>query len=233
MTPRIFLYQIDLTDADRHSDTAFELLTTTERNRAARFKVLCKRDQFIACRASLRMLLGQHCQHAPQSLSFACNERGKPQLEPDLGWQFNLSHSADCLLLACSPDASVGVDVEKIDPNIDIIGLSRRFFASDEYQAIMLHQVKARPRAFYICWTGKEAYLKCLGTGIDRALDTIVIGKLESLDEPVRKVHGMGDVHPERIHAVDVPEDYLGSLAVAAENLQLESRRCQLKELLG
>ncbi|MFW5829110.1 MAG: 4'-phosphopantetheinyl transferase family protein [Planctomycetota bacterium] len=229
--PSITVYQIDLSAAARHAAAADALLSTGERNRADRFKVPGKREQFSVSRACLRLLLGQLCGCAPQELVFHSNGRGKPHLA-DSHWHFNLSHSGDCLLLACSPHMPIGVDVEHLDVRVDIQGLSRRFFASDEYQAIMLHQPRERIRAFFTCWTGKEAFLKCLGTGIDRALDTIVIGQLEDLNVPVRKVHGFGTVHDERIHSLNAPAHHLASLAVASTTPVITCQRPELADLL-
>ena len=84
---------------------------------------------------------------------------------------FNVSHDEDYVVLVTSPIYSVGVDVMKvkltnpnrtIDQMFDNLG---SIFSSTEWRYIN-EITESRLDRFYHLWTAKEAYVKCLGTGL-------------------------------------------------------------------
>jgi 4'-phosphopantetheinyl transferase len=54
--------------------------------------------------------------------------------------------------------------------------VGRTFFAGEEVSAILKLAPELRVRAFYACWTRKEAYLKALGFGLQAAFDKFQVG---------------------------------------------------------
>ena len=60
----------------------------------------------------------------------------------------------------------MGVDLEKIRPEADWQALARRFFTAAESRAIDACSPGRRARAFFACWTRKEAFVKAAGDGI-------------------------------------------------------------------
>lgn len=84
---------------------------------------------------------------------------GKPYIPG--GPEFSLSHSGTLAVIALA-DVPVGADAEKDRP----VGEAVRLRA-------LTGAERADSRDFLFFWTRKEAALKCLGTGVDRSLDSL------------------------------------------------------------
>ncbi len=172
----VHLYRIDLAgkrDQDRR------LLSADEIARAERLLDLRKQQFFIACRGTLRRALSRYLEISAQDIIFRYNAAGKPSLAPDhhSDLVFNLSHSADCAVIAVTRGADIGVDVEKIDPALEFHKLAERFF--DQSEQMVLQQIPAsrQRRIFYRLWTIKESRLKMAGTGFThRGLQDVAVG---------------------------------------------------------
>jgi 4'-phosphopantetheinyl transferase len=151
------------------------LLNPDEQSRAARFKVNDARNQFIASRASLRMVLAKYLQTVPQQLTFRLGSHGKPELADTPEIHFNLSHTHSLAAIAITRVAAVGVDVERIRENVDPLQLADRYFSKPEAAWVRAHPVSKRAAAFFSCWTAKEAYIKAVGEGLSIPLDGFTI----------------------------------------------------------
>lgn len=118
--------------------------------------------------AALRIALGICLDRPPESLAFGLGPGGKPELAGPAGrdGHFSLSHSGDRCVIAVSTEGPVGVDVEEIREVPELMGLVRSRFAPGEAAEILALSGEQRLRAFYRCWTRKEAYLKATGAGI-------------------------------------------------------------------
>lgn len=101
---------------------------------------------------------------------------GKPRVREHPDFHFNLSHAGDWVVIACA-DGPVGVDVEQHSTNTDWRSIARQFFSDGEQR--LLEQAADPFRRFYEIWTGKESYLKYLGTGLTRDLRSFSVGDLE------------------------------------------------------
>jgi len=99
---------------------------------------------------------------------FSVSDRGKPYCKSHPHIYFSLSHSNNFVALAIS-DKEVGIDIEKLRPAKD--ALVSRVCSLREIDTIA--QSENPHIKFTEIWTKKEAYLKALGTGIDRELSTI------------------------------------------------------------
>ncbi len=58
------------------------------------------------------------------------------------------------------------MDVEKIRPDVEYLELAERFFSTNEYQALSAMPSNQLARAFFACWTRKEAFIKACGDGL-------------------------------------------------------------------
>ena len=96
-------------------DLLYELLTPEEANRADRFHFDKDRHLFVVGRATLRAVVGYLLSKAPKEVRIVTNDTGKPFLSTG-ELHFNLSHSANIVLLALCLEHPVGVDVERIKP---------------------------------------------------------------------------------------------------------------------
>lgn len=148
------------------------VLSADELIRAERLLDLTKQQLFIACRGRLRQILSQYLKISAQDITFRYNDSGKPSLTPDhhSDLVFNLSHSADCAVVAVARGADIGIDIEKIDPTLEFHKLAERFFDRDEQLALQRAPATRRRRIFYRLWTAKESRLKMAGTGFTQPL---------------------------------------------------------------
>ena len=127
-------------------------------------------------RAELRLALARRLGRDPAEIRLVSGPHGKPALaDPVEGLHFSSSSSGHCCLIAITTVGPVGVDVEKVVPRTHLDRIAETRFASDETAAIMSLEGEARLRAFYNCWTRKEAYLKATGTGLTAPLDRVVV----------------------------------------------------------
>ncbi|WP_394338991.1 4'-phosphopantetheinyl transferase family protein [Mucilaginibacter xinganensis] len=84
--------------------------------RANRFYQLKDRNRYIISRIILRMILGKYLNLMPAAIQFSAGKNNKPQVKniPPLKLEYNMSHSADAILLAVS-DSAIGADIEFIN----------------------------------------------------------------------------------------------------------------------
>jgi 4'-phosphopantetheinyl transferase len=106
------------------------------------------------------------------------NAFGKPFISNYPNCFFNLSHSGDCIVLALS-DCEVGIDIEQ-EKEIDLSHVNH-FFSKDETRYFHKINEDEKVSTFFKIWTLKECYLKALGTGLSKSLDSFSImpGKCE------------------------------------------------------
>lgn len=152
----------------------FALLSDEEKARAERFKFAVHRSRFIASHGFIRKVLGRYLKIEAAVIEYGKGEQGKPYLA-DMSAakhnkvQFNLSHTEDIALLAISPEAAVGIDIECSERKTDWQGIVKRFFTEAEQKELFALPDSQQKAAFFELWTRKEAYMKVLGTGLSLA----------------------------------------------------------------
>ena len=115
--------------------------------------------------------LGHHKEEAAASLLFRLGNTGSGKPEIKGMPSFNISHSSEIVALAVVDDGLVGIDVERIRP-IDLNDFTRFLpEISDE----MAGSSEDRLKAFFNCWTRKEAVLKGVGVGLLAPLDQVIL----------------------------------------------------------
>ncbi len=145
------------------------VLSEEERQRADRFRFAKDRQSYIVGRGILRNLLSRYTGIKPEEIQFKYNPAGKPFLAnqeavPEIC--FNLSHAGQLVLYAFSWGRQVGIDVECIRPMEEMDLVAERIFSPGEYDRFRKISEKDRLRAFYNCWTRKEAFIKAIGDGM-------------------------------------------------------------------
>ncbi|MGD1904022.1 MAG: 4'-phosphopantetheinyl transferase family protein [Geitlerinemataceae cyanobacterium] len=171
----IELWEIDLVAARQSRDWE-ALLSADERDRAARYRQIDDRHQFVTMRGLSRLHLGACLGIAPEAVRFCYGDRGKPAIAPDLQssppLEFNTSHSGGVALLSLSWVGAIGVDLEA--PNLDrpIRRLAKRFFLHHEIAHLEHVAPQAQTSLFLRYWTCKEAYLKATGVGLSGLKNT-------------------------------------------------------------
>jgi 4'-phosphopantetheinyl transferase len=168
MPPVVDIWHVSAASPALDLDGLAGVLSTEESARADRYRFEHDRRQFIVARGILRCLLGRYLGVAPREIPLTFGPQGKPGVEGPL--QFNLAHSRGFVAFAMVPGRRVGIDVEKINPTIDVLELATGFFSQPETESLQRLQGGERVRAFFRCWSRKEAYLKAIGDGLSRPL---------------------------------------------------------------
>jgi 4'-phosphopantetheinyl transferase len=106
----------------------------------------------------------------------------------------------------------VGVDVEAVRALEDIDGLAASCFSPTERAALAAVPADRRLEAFYDGWTRKEAFVKLLGDGLSRPLDSFDVTLTPG--QPARLVRVAGE-RTDRwsLQAIEVGPGYRGALA--------------------
>ncbi len=164
--------------AETLPDGALDLfLSAEERQRAQRFKNPRHGRRYRFAHAVLRRLLAPRAGGvAPAELRFVLGPHGKPFLDPHGGTpavRFNLSHAGDLVLVALAGETEVGVDIERLDRNVDVGGVAERFFHPAEVAALHRAPEQQRAECFFTFWTRKEALIKAAGTGLFASVQDI------------------------------------------------------------
>lgn len=175
-----------------------EMLSPEERARAAEFKAMRRRVEYVASRAQLRRSLAVVLGVPPSTIPISPDDFGKPQHSGSL--EFNLSHSARAVLIGWG-DHPLGVDLEAADRATQHIGRMR--IVAQVRDAMSIEPIAA--------FTLVEATTKALGRGLAAVrglrLDSVAdSGEIRFASPLVER--------PIRAIAVPVPAGYVGAVAV-------------------
>lgn len=143
-------------------------LCRDELARANRFYSADDRRRFVAAHLGMRGLLGKLLGVDAERLAFQLGEFGKPRIaghEPNAA-PFNLSHSGELALLAVTIGAEIGVDIERHRRVDQADSIARRHFTPGEASSLANLNSNAHQQRFFDLWTGKEAVIKLLGSGL-------------------------------------------------------------------
>ena len=99
---------------------------------------------------------------------------GKPHLKNAENFHYNISHSGRWVVIAYA-DAPVGIDIQEMRMNAGKEDIVRRHFTDDEREYVFRTEGSRRAERFYQIWTAKESYLKYLGIGLRRALNSFSV----------------------------------------------------------
>ncbi len=142
-------------------------LLPDEQQRADRYQLTQRREQFIQGRAWLRRLLAAYLQRPPTQVPLMYAAGGKPVLaSPWEQLQFNLSHSGDWLVAAVTVAGRVGVDIERPRPIKRLQEFVERFFSPAESAAFATLPQSVQRQVFFHTWTRKEALLKARAASV-------------------------------------------------------------------
>lgn len=202
------------------------VLSDDELARADRFKFDEPRRRFVACRATLRQLLGSFLGREATEIEFAYGLHGKPQLaanDPKLPLEFSVSHSADLALIAICCGRRVGVDLERHDAKVRIHKLATRFFSPRESAELANLPVEDQLAGFYRGWTSKEAFLKATGFGLSFPLSQFIVAmnphepaRLQQVVEQPNRSDLGNETFRWMMHSLDVAEQFSAALLVEA-----------------
>ncbi len=92
-------------------------------------------------------------------------EKGKPYVLSE-GLFIGVTHTESLVLIAIA-SSNFGIDVERNDrPLSQMDRLLTRLYSQREQETVLGQKEAAQKQCFLALWTKKEAFLKCLGTGL-------------------------------------------------------------------
>src|SRR6266568_5339874 len=169
---RLWFADLDEQQAER---AQLSWLSTSEHVRAARLKNPLHRRRYLASHVFRRLVLSHLTGIAPGGLELHVDKCSKPWLSlPEasdhlpsrrlLG--FNVSHSENFLCIATAIGCDVGVDIEVVNPDLNVLAISQACLDQEDNEQARCSSPNKRVRVFYRLWTRREAFAKMLGHGV-------------------------------------------------------------------
>lgn len=195
------------------------LLSRDENQRALRFRFERDRNRFVVWRGVLREILGTYLQRNPEEIEFNYGPQGKPYShDPARPLYFNVSHSSSRAIYALGL-SELGVDLESVRSIPEMQQLVNQHFSAAERSAFDSVPHDLRVKAFYSCWTRKEAYVKAYGGGLSIPLDQFYV----SVDprSPARLVRVQGTPGNQlrwSLHGFEPSTDTVAALVCAKDS---------------
>ncbi|MGJ8639254.1 MAG: 4'-phosphopantetheinyl transferase family protein [Opitutaceae bacterium] len=148
-------------------------LTGSERARHSNFRFSKDREHYLLAHYMLRTIIEFYCGSEVAGREFVTNSYGKPSIGNSV-FEFNLSHSGEYAVVACSMKIPLGVDVEKKRSDFDYLEVGEHFFTYEE--CCHIRSSDDSEDTFFRYWTIKEAIVKAIGQGLSVGLNSISLG---------------------------------------------------------
>ena len=128
------------------------------------------------------------------------------------------------MLCALSRGRKLGVDVEHLRDDVDFENIAQSFFAPQEIATLRTVPAHLKKRAFFRCWTRKEAYIKASGQGLSLPLDGFTVPILDT--EPMRLRSESAPLELEKWSLRPLPTEagYVAALVVEGHTYTLALR---------
>jgi 4'-phosphopantetheinyl transferase len=213
MPGRIEVWTLPVSPAVLQDHSLPKLLSSEENLRINRFHKPEDRARYIVAHVGLRSILDQYFAIHKESQTFDRTRAGKPFLVKARGNDpiyFSLAHSGALVLIAVSRDMEIGVDVEAMDPTIDLSDATA-FCTPVEISWLSRLQVSQRISALYRIWTIKEALAKAQGVGLRISLVEISVD-LSAPDRPEVR-HAIFPSRPWFVEELKAPLGYASAIA--------------------
>lgn len=148
------------------------LLTQDEQEKQQRYRFAKDQHDALITRALVRCVLSHYAELAPENWRFIKGEKDKPEiLNPPLPLRFNISHTENLIVCAVMLEHDIGIDVEYLPRNNDILAIADRYFSPLEIEELFSLPKNEQRSRFFDYWTLKESYIKACGLGLAIPLD--------------------------------------------------------------
>ena len=203
-----------------------QILSDDERARADRFCFQQDREKFTMARGILRQLLGRYLNMEPSKLQFGYGPNGRPTLadrDASHGICFNISHTNGLALYAFTRDREIGIDVERIRPEMANEQIAERFFAPQEVATLRALPLDLQLEAFFNCWTRKEAFIKASGEGLSLPLASFAVSLTPGERAEILNIDGEAETaNLWSLREIRPGPGYVAALAVKGHDWRLK-----------
>lgn len=127
---------------------------------------------FLISRVLVKTVLADKLGISPHQVNIQLHPNGKPFVQGSKAVYFNLTHSAEVIILAVTEEGEIGVDIEQVDREFEWMRVDS-VLAPIEIEWIKENELTDSSsvfQRFFQIWTLKEAYIKCTGEGMSRHL---------------------------------------------------------------
>lgn len=208
----INLWQGEITATEANYQRYWCILNQTEQQHACTIKNRQLHSRYVEIHARLRILLGNAVNAGPEQLSIHKAEYGKPYLADYPELAFNLSHTANKMVVAIAYNCELGVDIELCKTRTNLPALVDKCFAEEEKNHWQQLPEPQKTLAFYRFWTRKEAFVKATGRGIALGLKQCAINP-ENPKELLRIPKDYGQASEWLMQDIDLGGSICGALA--------------------
>ena len=159
----MLIYLANLTAiVEQRLDSLKSVLSPGENWRYQGFLRTERATQFLVGRYLLRQLLASHLGVAPQEVPLIERHNNAPLLDfpntEQLG--FSISHSKSWVACGFRSDAKIGVDIEWIDTQRDVVALAEHSLTAEQNASLIALAPHQQHQFFYQHWTAQEAQIK-------------------------------------------------------------------------
>jgi 4'-phosphopantetheinyl transferase len=169
----IWFINFDITEEKFNSLNSF--LSKDEIIKASKFRFKKDKNCSIISRGALRLLSSKYLNIKPEDIIFKYGKYGKPEYNIDTELKFNVSHSGNMAILSFVKDFDIGVDIEKIKDDFDVLDIATNYFSELEIEALKKVSKEKQAEHFYRCWTRKESFIKAKSQGLSFPLDSFSV----------------------------------------------------------
>lgn len=193
-------------------------LSEAELARAQKFRSRTGYREYVVTRGLLRQVLSSVAGLDLSGIDFHYGEHGKPALAACVAGEsvaFNVSHSHGLALVALTLGGRLGVDLEKIRPEVEWRDLAGRYFSEAECRALERRLDRDGLKVFFTCWTRKEAFVKALGDGVAYGLKEFDVSIGPEEDYAALTIRSQDeDCAGWLVKNLPVPDSHVAALAV-------------------
>jgi phosphopantetheinyl transferase len=167
---RVFLFNWQGIDSNEFLSRNLSTLSDHEASRVGLIQKRELKQRFAISRIILRSQLGLVLDQEPSQLQIGRDNFGKPFLTKFPNLYFSLSHSQSMIAIMISKRHQIGLDVEYIYRKNRIADIAKGHFSAEEFDYLQLKNIDRSE--FFTLWTLKEAYVKALGKGLTKSLNS-------------------------------------------------------------
>ena len=164
---------------DRMFFSLLELIEEEDRKQILRYQFWQDRQRSLLGHLLSRYAIIQEYALTNKEIQIRRHAYGKPYIKDYSQIHYNISHSGEWVVVAIGK-SPIGIDVENRREDWDLIG-EQVFSESEKYWSQNSYKRKA------ILWTIKEAYVKYLGIGLSKSLNSFSIDIIRKIITEVQK----------------------------------------------
>jgi len=198
-------------------NTAFlqGFLSEDEILKASKFRFDKDKTCSIITRGALRWLSSRYLNLQPEDIVFKYGDYGKPDFDFETHLKFNVSHAGDMAIIGFVLEADIGVDIEHIKSDFDVLDIASNYFSNSEIVSLKQLPQAHLARGFYRCWTRKESFIKAKAKGLSFPLDSFSVSIDSDHDTALLETKwNQNEKDLWRLFSFSPQENYLGAISV-------------------